>query len=67
MKPIAKLSLASALATGLVLSAGPKVQGANPDDARDILKRMTDYVAAQKTISARYDSEPASLTRSSSG
>jgi hypothetical protein len=57
MKPIAKLSFASALATGLVLSAGPAVQGANPDDARDILKKMTDYVAAQKIIAAKYDSD----------
>jgi len=57
MKPIAKLSIASALASVLVFSAGPAVQGANPDDAKDILKRMTDYVAAQKTISARYDSD----------
>jgi len=57
MKPITKLFCGSALAAALVLSAIPAAQGANHDDARDILKRMTDYVAAQKTIAAKYDSD----------
>jgi hypothetical protein len=57
MKLIAKLSLASALAAALVLSTVPAAQGASPDDARDILKKMTDYIGAQKTISAKYDSD----------
>ena len=57
MKPITKLFCGSALAAALILSAIPAAQGANRDDARDILKRMTDYVAAQKTIAAKYDSD----------
>ena len=53
-----KFLFASALAAALAIAAPSHARGApSPDDARDILKRMTDYIAAQKTISAKYDSD----------
>jgi hypothetical protein len=45
------------LAATLALVAPMSASAASPDDAKDILKRMTDYIAAQKSISAKYDSD----------
>ena len=48
----------AALAVAFVTAwAVPAAAAPAPDDAKAILKKMTDYVAAQKTISAKYDSD----------
>lgn len=57
-------TLGAALAAALSLAATPATaQGAAPgDDARAILKRMTDYIASQQLIAARYDSSIEAVT-----
>jgi hypothetical protein len=47
----------AALAASLAFVAPTGAAGATPDDAKDILKKMTDYIAAQKNVSAKYDSD----------
>jgi len=49
------LGLAFAISAALLLAGVPRAQAAG-DDANQILKAMSDYLAAQKTISAAFDS-----------
>lgn len=55
--PVAPSIKAAALAVALAVGAPATAIAAEPDDAKAILKKMTDYVAAQNTISAKYDSD----------
>ena len=45
------------LSLTLAFVAPASALGASPDDARDVLKKMTDYIGARKNISAKYDSD----------
>jgi hypothetical protein len=54
--PSAPLTLTSAL-TGVALLLSASSASAAEDDAMMILKRMSDYVSAQKAISLSYDSD----------
>ena len=49
------LGLAFAMSAALLLAGVPRAQAAG-DDASQILKAMSDYLATQKTISAAFDS-----------
>src|SRR5438876_12216530 len=56
------LGLAFAISAALMVLAGiPRSQAAG-DDASQILKAMSDYLTAQKTISAAFDSTLEAMT-----
>lgn len=58
--PFASSIKAAALAAAFAVAfavTGPAAAATAPDDAKDILKKMTDYIAGQKTISVKYDSD----------
>ena len=51
------LRVGGASLIAIALSAVPGAEAAPSNDATQILKRMTDYVAAQQTISATFDTD----------
>jgi hypothetical protein len=57
----ARLTLAlaqmAALVAVVLLFAASRALAAEPGDAKEILKKMTDYIAAQKSVSASYDTD----------
>jgi hypothetical protein len=56
------LKFGAAALLSIALAAGPAAQAAPGDDAKEILKKMTDYVGAQQTISATVDTDVEVLT-----
>jgi hypothetical protein len=60
-RTLAGLVLATSLWVGIVGLAIPQAWAAG-DDALQILKAMSDYLASQKTISANFDSTLEAVT-----
>ena len=60
VSPWSKFGAATLLS--IALSAGHTAEAAPGDDAKEILKKMTDYVAAQQTISATVDTDVEVIT-----